>query len=289
MKAVKRKHAQRGEREANSKRIADLTRAIEELVSRRKKPQELEGLIAEAKALVQQWKIKESSGRRCPLFDDTVNPTTLLLAALVVELRRDHELVEQMRRHFANELESLSFRSRSADFTLVVEAWTRAQLLKLTRSQKYERKRGSTPRIGLIEQEFGGNLLPYAFLRSKAIEPTCLDEIFVGGTVNMLRTVELFGIERHRLLRLARGTSEKKRFGWRSIVKIMDALFSEKLRPKRKVATAGRPPRMPWLNGRDLRVRVLTRIEARINTLSVPRHVKSAFESVVRRHLGEIG
>jgi hypothetical protein len=280
---------QRGEREANSKTIADLKRAIEELLSRWKKPQELEGIIAEAKVLVQQWKIKESSGRRRPLFDDTVNPTTLLLAALVVVLRRDHELVEQMRRHFANELENLSFRSRWADFTQGVEAWSRALQLKLTRSQKYERKRGRTPKIGLIEQEFGGNLLLYAFLRSKAIEPTCLDEIFVGGTVNMLRLVELFGIERHRLSRLASGPREKNRFGWRSIVKIMDALLSEKLRQKRNVATAGRPPRMPWLNDRDLRMRVLTGIEARINTLSVPRHIKSAFETIVHRHVAEIG
>jgi hypothetical protein len=76
--------------------IADLRRAIEDLVSRRKKSQELEGMIDEAKALACDWKDPYSAQKprdRRPLFDVTATDTNFLLAALVVALTRDHELV----------------------------------------------------------------------------------------------------------------------------------------------------------------------------------------------------
>jgi hypothetical protein len=285
---VRRKHAQRGEREARSKTIADLTRAIEELVSRSKKPQELEGIMTEAKVLVQQWKIKEPSGRRRPLFDDTVNPTAFLLAALVVVLRRDHELIERIHRHFPDELIQLDDASRLADYSALAANLRLEKWRKLSTDQQYERRRNEVhrPGLGLIGEQFGFGISLWPL---RSVEPTCLDEIFSGGHVNMLGLVELFGIERHRLLELASGTGEKGRFSWRSIVKIMDDSLVEKPRQKRKLARAGRPPRMPWLNDPDLRVRVLSGIERRINTLSVPQHIKSAFETVVRRRLSRVG
>src|SRR4029077_16050743 len=105
---VSKEDPQRSEREAGSKIIADLMRSIEELASGSKKPLQLEGLLAEARVLVQEWKIKEPSGRRRPLFDDTTSSLPLLLAALVVALKRDHALVEQIRRYFPHVLDSLS-------------------------------------------------------------------------------------------------------------------------------------------------------------------------------------
>ena len=236
--------------------------------------------MTEAKVLVQQWKIKEPSGRRRPLFDDTVNPTALLLAALVVVLRRDHELVEQIHGRFPNELRQLEQASRLAGYmdlaaNLRLEKWQ-----KLTKDQQSERRRNEVrrPGLGLIGEQFGFGISLWPL---RSVEPTCLDEIFSGGHVNMLGLVELFGFERHGLLKLA---VEKRRFTYRSIVTIMKKLLRDDPRQKPKRTTPGRSPRMPWLNNPDLRVRVLSGIETRMNTLSVPQHIKSAFETVLRRY-----
>jgi hypothetical protein len=63
----------------------------------------------------------------------------------------------------------------------------------------------------------------------------------------------------------------------------------DKPRQKRKRSKPGAPRRMPWLNDQNLRARVLSGIEARINTLSVSQDIKSAFEEVVRRYSGRSG
>jgi hypothetical protein len=277
---VKRKHAQRGEREARSKTIADLTRAIEELVSRSKKPQDLEGIIAAARELAQNWKIKEPSGHKRPLFGSIENNITFLLAGLVVALKRDHDLVEQIRKRFPNELRQLERASRLAEYMALAANLTLEKWRKLTADQQYERRRNEVPRpcLGLIGEQFGFGISLWPL---RIVEPACLDEIFSGGPVNMLGLVELFGVERHRLLKLA---VENRRFTYRSIVTIMDKLLKDEPRQKPKRTTPGRPPRMPWLNDPDLRVRVLSGVETRINTLSAPQHIKSAFETVLHRY-----
>jgi hypothetical protein len=181
---VNKEDPQQAERKASSKAIEDLARAIEELASRSKKTDELEGIMAEARVLVQEWKIKEPSGHRRPLFDDTVSPITLLLAALVTALRRDHEFVEQIRRHCPNELEKLRHESSWADAVAVMEASAGTQS-KPTSGQKYEWKRRTFHRgkIGLIELEFGSALdarIQESVLLlgpTPAIPPACLDDV----------------------------------------------------------------------------------------------------------------
>lgn len=220
-----KKDAKRAEPETSSKTIADLKRAVEELVSHRKKTEGLEGIIADAKTLTREWKDPHSAqnpkhGR--PLFDDITSNTIFLLAALVVALRRDHQVLEQIRRRFPNELEALSNRSLFADLmtATTIQATTQPELKSW---QKYERnKRGRWHRshFNSIEYQFGGGLeadLPKRasslFLpddsSSKAaalsLMQTCLDDIFAGETINMQRLEDLFyGIERHRLAKLAK-------------------------------------------------------------------------------------
>jgi hypothetical protein len=253
--------------------IAELFHAIEELASRRKKPEDLEGIIAEAKTLAREWKDPHSAQNpkdRRPLFDGSSNSTAYLLAGLVVALRPDHKLVEQIRRHFPNELEKLSDDSLMADAMAAASIWASTQP-QPTAKQKYERKRRRWRRnfFNSIEYQFGGaaeaeQRKPLSPLYSLRYEPTCLDDIFAGETVNMQRLEDLFfGIERHHLGKILQG--KKRQYDWRDVVKIMDFLTSEMPRKKRK--RPGRPTRKPWLNGLDLRTRVVSGIEARIKRI----------------------
>ena len=285
------------------KLIADLKRAVEALVSGKMKPYELEGLRAEATALAAQWKITDPTGRRRPLFDHTANLTPLLLAALVVIFKRDHELVQLMRRHRPGELEKLISESSHDDAVAIASAWAKAQP-QPTAKQQSERKRRKWHRsvVNSIEYQFGGDL--EANLRKRILllvmsnhqayekilfeSQSCLDGLLAGRTVNMLTLEELFWMDRHRFAGALRGF-QKRRFNYLAVTKIMHFLLKEKPRTKRKRATRGRPERVPWLSDPRLRVRVLREIEARINSLSVGTDIGSAFLTVIRRHLPKSG
>ena len=298
---MNKKEANRAEADTSSKTIADLKHAIKELVSGRKRPEELEGIIAEAKTLARDWTNPHSAQNpkdRRPLFDGTCNDRTLLLAGLVVALSRDHELVARIRRHFPGELEKLSRDSSYADAAAVASACPSTRPEPAPK-RKYERKRRRWRRgdKGEIERQFGrytsavstpSALSP--FLLPVPYPADCLDEIFCGGGVNMLRLEELFGIERHRLAKLVDHEDKKRRkYGHRAVVKIMDASLTKGPRKKRKRSTPGRPRQLPWLNDPDLRTRVFSGVEARINSISMPEHIKSAFLAVVHRHLPDSG
>lgn len=257
--------------------ISELCHAIEELVSRRKRREEFEGLIDEAKTLANKWKDPVSATHpkdRRPLFDGTSTDTNFLLAALVVLLRRDHELLERIRRHFPNEVQKLSDDSLMADI-MAAASMCASTRLQRTANQKYERKRRRWRRnfFSSIEYQFGGaaeaeRRKPPLALHGLPYQPICLDDIFAGETVNMLRLEDLFfGIERHRLGNAVQGV-QKRRYGYRAVVKIMESLLSEDPRKRRKNSTAGRPSRPPWLNDADLRPRALSGIEGRINNLA---------------------
>src|SRR6266550_2934564 len=133
---MKNRNTEHSNRDAHSKLIGDLWWAIEELVSRRKKPKELEGIIAEARSVAAGWTINESSGHRRVLFDDTVNPTPLLLAALVVAMRSDYQLVQRLRTHVPDLLEYLADKSAFAEVQTLVSALPRSEP-QLTPRQKY--------------------------------------------------------------------------------------------------------------------------------------------------------
>jgi hypothetical protein len=98
----------------------------------------------------------------------------------------------------------------------------------------------------------------------------------------MQRLVDLFGMHRHRLYEALRGV-HKRTYDYLDVVKIMHALLSKKARKKRK--RVGRSPRKPWLNDPRKRIRVLTGIVARMESLSVSQDVWDAFTAVVCYHL----
>lgn len=255
---MSKKEATLTQADADSVTIADLKRAVENLVLRRKQPGE--GIMIEATQLAQQWKAKEGpDGIKRPVFDGTTGVTTLLLAGLVVALTRDHRLLEHIRRHY-NKSEQLKLRSDS--FLADILAACLPRTPHLTPKQAWESKR-RREHFHLIEWEYGGDLKTlflkvYGFdpdigshedldlhlrrrllcgreqrLKDSAM-PNCLDDIYNGGLVNMLRLEDLFGIDRHhfpkKLPRIRR--SREMMYDYRAVKTIMDALLSAKASKK---------------------------------------------------------
>jgi hypothetical protein len=293
--------------------IAALQEALEDLVLRRKQPGE--GILIEARELAREWKV---NGR--PLFDET-SRTTTLLAALVVALKREVELLERIRRHLPKELEELQSASLHAQMREIGEAIESAkdkpepkrwQPFEETRRKRYRSFHNS------IEYQFGGGLV--ADLRKSPalrglsdaalqwLGATCLDDIFRGDAVgkvttrvnfyggspiivdartDMRRLEDLFfGIGRKWLAKLLSG--KKKRRYWGDVIGIMAGLLKERPRQKRKKSKPG-PQRQIWLNDKDLRERVLKGIEARLNSFPVREDIKAAFNSVIHDYLQRIG
>jgi len=90
---------------------------------------------------------------------------------------------------------------------------------------------------------------------------------------------------RKRLAKLMDDEDKKRRkYRYCVVVKIMNALLTDKPRKKRKRPTRGRPRQRPWLNDAALRIRVLSEIEARMDSIPVSEQIKSAFLIVIRRH-----
>ena len=105
--------------------------------------------------------------------------------------------------------------------------------------------------------------------------------IAVDTVTNMRRLQFLFGIHRDRFRKKVEGRRLGKIivYDWWEVVEIMNALLSE----PRKRAVRGRP-RTLWLSDPDLRNRVLSGIEARINSISAPKEIATAFLDLVHRH-----
>lgn len=261
----------------NSDVIIDLTCAIEALQSAKQQPGE--GILAAARDLGLQWEFNKR-----PLFGaDGEHCRTTLLAGLVMALRLECEAHQRI----AYQLCASYAPNIDANFTPS----------EPTSGQKYERKRSMhrlRGGIGLIEWQFGG--LQEAWMQSQILlsnpiysvsvpAPTCLDDVFGGTPVTMIGLQDLFGIERKRLGRLLGKKICKGPYDYRAVAKITDGL----LKPVKKRKGRGRPPRKPWLDKSDTRIRVLTGIEARINSLSVSDSIKMEFLAVVHRHLRESG
>ena len=153
--------------ETDSATIAELSRAIEDLVLERKQPGE--GIMIEARQLARDWKVKDRS-----LFDGTEHNKILLLAAVVVGLvvalkRKVQELAEQKRTRTPEELEELTkpFLHLHAQIRELGEARVKAleseqptpkpwQVSDKKRSKSYRRFYNS------IEYQFGGGLVAFS-------------------------------------------------------------------------------------------------------------------------------
>jgi hypothetical protein len=231
----------------------------------------------------------------------------------LTQFRRE---LERIRAHYPEKLENLSSASMFAEMKSLIEALSAKEKPK----KAWERKRGGYRRwpgtgVGLIEYEFGGaaeaeRRKPLSSLYGLPDEPTCLDEIFAGGTVRMRSEdvalnpqpsgplapflsktqhkaglEELFGMERHRFGNGLRPI-EKGRETWynyRTVVKIMDRLLSEEPRED-KTPRRGKTPRL-WPSNPSLRIRVLIGIHERMQSVSVSEDMWGAFTAVVCFHL----
>jgi hypothetical protein len=187
----------------------------------------------------------------------------------LTQFRRE---LERIRAYYPEKLENLSSASVFAEMKPLIEAISANENPK----KEWERKRGRYRRwagagVGLIEYEFGGageaylrkhSLLPGQL--GSAYEPTCLDNIFAGGTVRMrsedvtldpqpsdslapflsktqhkAALKELFGMERHRFGTELRSIKQGREewYDYDAVVTIMHRLLSEKeredKRPKR--------------------------------------------------------
>jgi len=313
--AVKQKEYNQAE--TDSSLIVDLSRAIEELVSGQKKPEELKGIIDEAKTLAIAWKnpysAKDSKYRR-QLFNDTSSETNFLLAALVVVLKRKvQELAEQKGIPTTFEqLEELSNAYLQAHVQLrklgeAIESGQKSWQVSDKKRSKWQRDFRKS-----IEYQFGGGLeaefrkrLPLLALGpyDPSYQPVCLDNIFAGKPVKMRTLEDLFlGIDRKRFGKLLRPSVKtigpatnlrQKReyhYDWRDVIQIMDGLLKKRPRQKRKKSKPG-PAQQIWLNDKDLRERVLRGIEARLKSSPVPvrEDIRSAFLKVIHDHLQKIG
>jgi hypothetical protein len=246
---------EKSQSEERERTIAELFRAIEQLESSKKQPGE--GILADARELAAQWKVKKR-----PLFEGLLENNRLaLLVALVVALRSSHQCLEKTRRYFPNELENLISTSGHREFRAFVSALS-GTLPEPPPNRKYERKRrrwrwGDK---GEIERQFGKDTsavsTPFAY------PADCLDDVFAGAGVNMLRLEELFGMDGKRFPEELRSFKDgtKRLYDCRAVVKIMPFLLSERLREKRK--GPGRPKAL-WLSDPDLLTRALSGIEAR--------------------------
>jgi hypothetical protein len=139
--------------EERERTIAELFRAIEQLESSKKQPGE--GILADARELAAQWKVKKR-----PLFEGLLENNRLaLLVALVVALRPSHQCLDKIRRYLPNELENLISASGHRELRALVSALS-GTLPKPSPQRKYKRKRRRSQRsfFNSIEYQFGGGL-----------------------------------------------------------------------------------------------------------------------------------
>ena len=245
----------------------------------------------------------------------------------LTQFRHDLQRIEA---HYPEQLEKLRCESLSSELP---------PLFLVEQSKRTKRRRykslGGGDDAGLIEYEFGGageaewrKSMPSGLSGDPPYQPICLDDIFRGGVgevetlpgcvgqpsttvstvTNMQRLEALFGMHRNRF---PQGLPHRKKgreilYDWLAVVKIMDALLSEKPTTREKGARGGSQRKL-WLNDPDdpgLRTRVLRGIEKRMNSIPagkhkaallwsarqhifsvIPKHIKAEFLAVIHRHL----
>ena len=224
----------------------------------------------------------------------------------LAEFRRDWELI---RNHDPQELENLYSASL---MSLMRQA---SYLPKRKGKAAWEYKRHGyklSGGVGLIEYEFGGageaewRKRPLAGLSGLLYEPTCLDKIFRGGAVKRHdgekevffighghhRILDpglqrLFGMNRNRFpknLPLAKKVGRETWYDFRAVTKIMERLLLKGKPPECKTPARGRRLEL-WPINPDLKMLVLSGIEARVMTIASRKEIIRAFVNVVRRHL----
>jgi len=227
----------------------------------------------------------------------------------LTQFREDWELI---RAYYPEQLENLRGVCAVAQLQPFIERQLAGEEPK--KSWEYKRRLYKLPGgIGLIEYEFGGagetEWRKLSSLSGMSYKPRCLDDIFTGGTVKMhdsegdiffIGTTHripkpglqlLFGMDRNRfpnnLQSVKNPRNRRERlYDHRAVTKIMDALLSEKATIREEGARGGSEKKR-WPGNPDLRACVLRGIEDRMNSISVPQRIKSAFLKVIRNHLAD--
>lgn len=233
----------------NKKKLERLKREI----AKREAKERSESEDRQEKIRVLWQEIKESPDAAKELAKDPLGQTLLDLVLLQKHemdyLRPFSQLVQEISKRFPREWQDLSLANAVAglhEFYPWLEKHCPGVLpvqAKLSPKQKQEAKRrrlSAAGGVGLIEREFGDAkkaelrnrwmLLSPAFCELLAPSPTCLDDIFAGGGVNMWRLQELFGMERHRIGKILPSFKKgrERLYDYRAVVTIMDRLLSEK-------------------------------------------------------------
>jgi hypothetical protein len=225
----------------------------------------------------------------------------------LTRFRRDWERILA---YYPEQLKNLSTESLMVEVRPLIEKRVAEERPK----EVYERKRRwyqwAGAGVGLIGREFGGTgeaewrKSSLSGLFGPPYQPSCLDDILRGGVgevkmlpsfagqpltavdtvTNMRRLEVLFGMHRNRFPKKlpSRRMGREIVYDWRAVVEIMDALLSEKPGERKRSARGRR--RLLWLSDPDLRNRVLSGIEALVNSRSVQNEIGSAFLTLVRRH-----
>ena len=199
-------------------------------------------------------------------------------------LRRFEQRVETSRAHYPKELEDLIGKSTYAEAVAYIKTLPRGPDPKP--KERYEIKRRRVPRVGLIEQEFGGPE-KWDFLRG-GVRPqigNCLDDIFFGKGVHMWELQQLFGMYDKRFPRNLPSfrNGRERLYDWQAVEKIMHHLLAES-RTASKKRQRGKPLTR-WLNDPDVRTRVLNGMRMRLHEISSQKRVKAAFLILIRHYL----
>ena len=301
----------RSESEKRQERIKVLWDLDEQQLKAAKKPKDIEQKLKEQKLKKLLSCIKDLAENNEPADQFGELLELVELAGLqdreIEYLTPSCRELEQIRAHYPEQLENLGF----ASVIKLMRAGFEKQLAKEEPKKVYERERSKSHRDfrRSIEYQFGGELeaefrnrMPFLALGpyDPSYLPVCLDDIFAGDGVSMLKLEELFWMERHRFPKELPSRREgiKIVYGCEAVVQIMrfllretrNSLLNEKRR-KHKPPVRGAPKKL-WLYDEkdpDLQLRVLKGIEARLNSFPVRKGIKARFLKVVHDHLPDSG
>ncbi len=272
-----------------------------------------------AQEAARRWKFS-INGTPCNLAKYNLDSLTCILGGLVALLRESHLALETIEKHLGpDQWQEL----RDASSATHLMEYIRTSGFKVSAKKRHENKRRrSRHKVGEIEEEFGRaegesispSVNPYRSgaaegkstwpsvdrYQLKAAEPTCLDHVFAGDKVTMLKIEDLFGIGRARFrtilaseegkggkLKSGRKEGDGGVYGYVAVLQIMRGLLADN--PDGKRSRPRGKPRQGWLQDRELRNRVFNNIERRLTTVRAPAKIAGAFRKLIRENRMESG
>jgi hypothetical protein len=206
----------------------------------------------------------------CSLMEELIDLARLQDREIeyLMQSRRDWERIHH---YYPQQLQNLSFASRRAEWRPHIEKRFAGQNPKQTWERNRRRSHGGW--LNSIEYQFGGEgeaAWRKSSFSGERYEPTCLRKIIMGVPINMRELQDLFWpLRRDRfpkdVLQSHSYREGRKIFYRHPVVPIlMKELLSEPRERKRAQGKA----RQIWLSDPDLRIRVLSGIEAHLKSVA---------------------